>query len=346
MKGTRTFIMASMVSLVAVSGALAQGAGPVIGVSWADFRLDRWKRDQDAIKDVITKAGGSYIWTDAYSSPQAQITDIKKLISEGANALIIIAQAADTILPVVEEAGKRGIPVIGYDRLIETPSAFYVSFDNKDIGRLQARAVFDVMPKGNYVFIKGAQTDPNADLLFAGQMEVLSGAIARGDVKNVGDAYSENWLAASAQRNMEQFLASNKDQIDAVVASNDVTAGGAIAALASRHLVVPVSGQDADAMALNRIALGTQTVSVWKDAGELGKRAAEIAILLARGKTIAEIPGTTVFAEGPRKTKMKALLLKSVPITRDNLNLVIDSQWEAKEVVCRNVPKATVKACD
>ncbi len=137
--------------------------------------------------------------------------------------------------------------------------------------------MFKVKPEGNYVFIKGSGADPNADFLFAGQMEVLKEAIDAGKIKNVGEAYTDGWLPANAQKNMEQFLTANDNKVDAVVASNDGTAGGVVAALTAQGLAgsVPVSGQDGDHAALNRIALGTQTVSVWKDARELGKKAAK-----------------------------------------------------------------------
>jgi len=237
--------------------------------------------------------------------------------------------------------------VIGYDRLIENRNAFYITFDNKEVGRLQARAVFAVKPSGNYAFIKGSSADPNADFLFAGQMDVLKDAIAAGKIRNVGESYTDGWLPANAQRNMEQILTKNNNKVDAVVAANDGTAGGAIAALAAQGMAgaVPVSGQDGDHAALNRIALGTQTVSVWKDARELGRKAAEVALLLADGKKMSEIPGVVKFAGGPRKVEMNALFLTPIPIVKDNLNLVIDAGWIKREEVCQGVKPGTVKVC-
>ena len=121
----------------------------------------------------------------------------------------------------------------------------------------------------------------------------------------MGEAYTDGWLPANAQKNMEQILTKNNNKVDAVVASNDGTAGGAIAALAAQGMAgsVPVSGQDGDHAALNRVALGTQTVSVWKDARELGKQAAEIAALLADGKKMTEFPGSWSSAAAPRKSR-------------------------------------------
>jgi D-xylose transport system substrate-binding protein len=261
--------------------------------------------------------------------------------------LIVLAQDASAIAPAVQEAIDEGIPVVGYDRLIENPRVFYITFDNKEVGRMQARAVFARRPRGNYAFIKGSSTDPNADFLFAGQIEVLRDAIAAGAIRNVGEAYTDGWLPANAQRNMEQILTKNNNNVDAVVASNDGTAGGAIAALAAQGMAgsVPVSGQDGDHAALNRIALGTQTVSVWKDARALGKKAAEIALLLADGKKISDIPGAVKFNGGPRKVEMNSLFLTPIPITRDNLDVVIDAGWIRRDEVCQGVKPGTVKVC-
>ena len=211
-----------------------------------------------------------------------------------------------------------------------------------------AREILKVKPEGTYVFIKGSGADPNANFLFPGSMEVLKPAIDSGKIKNVGEAYTDGWLPANAQRNMEQFLTKNNNKVDAVVAANDGTAGGAIAALAAQGLAgsVPVSGQDADKAALNRVALGTQTVSVFKDARELGRNAAEIAMQLAGGKKLTEITGAQTWNEGPKKQAMTAVFLTPVPITKDNLNVVIDAGWVDKDVVCQGVPKGRVKVCD
>jgi D-xylose transport system substrate-binding protein len=212
---------------------------------------------------------------------------------------------------------------------------------------MQAQAVFAVKPEGNYAFIKGSSADPNADFLFSGQMEVLKDAIDSGKIKKVGEAYTDGWLPANAQKNMEQILTANDNKVDAVVASNDGTAGGAIAALAAQGLAgsVPVSGQDGDHAALNRIALGTQTVSVWKDARELGKNAAKIAAELADGKKMSDIPNVQDF-KTPGGNTVKSVFLTPVPITKDNLNVVIDAGWISKDEVCAGVKAGSVAACN
>jgi D-xylose transport system substrate-binding protein len=339
-------LAAAALSLCFVAAAHAKGK--LIGVSWSNFQEERWKIDEAAMKAAIAAAGDKYISADAQSSAQKQLADIESLIAQHANALIVLAQDAAAVAPAVQKAIDEGIPVIGYDRLIENPNAFYITFDNKEVGRMQARGVLAAKPSGNYAFIKGSSADPNADFLFAGQMQVLKPAIDSGAIKNAGEAYTDGWLPANAQRNMEQILTKNNNKIDAVVASNDGTAGGAIAALAAQGLAgaVPVSGQDGDHAALNRVALGTQTVSVWKDARELGKKAAEIAALLAAGKAMNEIPGVTTFSGGPKRVAMHALLLTPIPVTKDNLGVVIDAGWIKKDEVCRGVKPSTVKACE
>lgn len=319
----------------------------VIGVSWSNFQEERWKTDEAAIKAAVEAAGDKYISADAQSSASKQLTDVESLISQGANALIILAQDSSAIGPAVEKAVAEGIPVIAYDRLIENKDAFYITFDNKEVGRLQAKGVLAVKPEGNYAFIKGNSADPNADFLFSGQIEVLKEAIDAGKIKNVGEAYTDGWLPANAQKNMEQILTANDNKVDAVVASNDGTAGGAIAALQAQGLAgtVPVSGQDADFAALNRIALGTQTVSIWKDSRDLGKNAAEIATALADGKKMEEIPGVQKFNGGSQGIELNSVFLKPVAITKDNLNVIIDAGWVKKDVVCQGVAAGTVDAC-
>ncbi|CUX58665.1 MULTISPECIES: D-xylose ABC transporter substrate-binding protein [Agrobacterium] len=340
-------LLAGTAVLVSLHTA-AIAADLVVGVSWSNFQEERWKTDEAAIKSALDTAGAKYISADAQSSAAKQLTDVESLISQGANALIILAQDSDAIGPAVEKAVAEGIPVVGYDRLIENKNAFYITFDNKEVGRLQAAEVFKVKPEGNYVFIKGSSSDPNADFLFAGQQEVLKAAVDAGKIKNVGEAYTDGWKPENAQKNMEQFLTKNNNKVDAVVASNDGTAGGAIAALAAQGMAgsVPVSGQDADFAALNRVALGTQTVSVWKDSRELGKEAAGIALSLAGGKKMTEIKGVTAFDGGPKKVTMQSVFLKPIAITKDNLGTVIDAGWIKKETACQGVKAGSVKACN
>ncbi|MFS2168040.1 substrate-binding domain-containing protein, partial [Variovorax sp. Varisp62] len=171
-------------------GALAQ---TVVGVSWSNFQEERWKTDEAAIKAQLEKLGAKYISADAGGSPEKQLGDIEGLMSKGAKALIVLAMDKDAILPAITKATRQKVPVVAYDRLIEAPGVFYITFDNVEVGRMEAREVFKVKPKGNYVIIKGSPSDPNADFLRAGQQEVLDAAIKKGDIKIVGDEYTDGW---------------------------------------------------------------------------------------------------------------------------------------------------------
>jgi len=314
-------------------------AQTVVGVSWSNFQEERWKTDEKAVKDQLAKLGGSYVSADAGGSPEKQLADIDGLIAKGAKALIILAMDKDAIVPALGKARARNIPVVAYDRLIEQPGVFYITFDNREVGRMQARAVLAAKPKGNYVMVKGSPTDPNADFLRAGQQDVLADALKKGDIKIVGEEYTEGWKPEVAQKNMEQILTRNGNKVDAVVASNDGTAGGVVAALSARGLRgVPVSGQDGDHAALNRVATGSQTVSVWKDARDLGREAATAAMALAAGKAVE---GAKTWSDGEKKVPMQAIFLKAVPITRDNLDVVVKAGHIRKEELCRGVDKAT-----
>ncbi len=324
------------VAVLTVVGGTAFAKSLTVGVSWSNFQEERWKTDEAAMKGQLEKLGAKYISADAQADSSKQISDVENLIARGCNALIILAYDSDAISPAIARAKAEGIPVVGYDRLIEDPYAFYLTFDNKEVGRMQARAVFKVKPEGNYVFIKGSSTDPNADFLHEGQLEVLKEAMDAGKIKNVGEQYTDGWKPEVAQKNMEQILTANNNKVDAVVASNDGTAGGVVAALTAQGMegITPVSGQDGDHAALNRVARGTQTVSVWKDARELGKAAANIAVALAKGE---KVDNATKWAGGPKGIEMDSILLKPVPVTMDNLNNVIDAGWVEKQVVCQGV---------
>ncbi|MDP1576062.1 MAG: substrate-binding domain-containing protein, partial [Cypionkella sp.] len=226
---TKALLLATTV--LAGLTTMAQAADMKVCVSWSNFREERWKTDEAAIKGALDAAGAAYISADAQTSATKQLADIEGLITQGCNALIVLAQDSASIGPALDAAADAGIPVVGYDRMIDDPRAFYLTFDNVEVGRMQARAVLAAMPKGRYVMIKGSPVDPNADFLRGGQQEVLQAAIDAGDITIVAEAYTDDWQPANAQKNMEQILTEADNGVDAVVASNDGTAGGVVAAL-------------------------------------------------------------------------------------------------------------------
>jgi len=326
------------------SAALAQDA-LTVGVSWSNFQEERWKTDEAAIVAALEAAGATYVSADAQSSTAKQLADIESLIAQGVDALIILAQDSQAIGPAMQAAADNNIPVIAYDRLIEDTNAFYITFDNVEVGRMQAREVLAAAPEGNYVMIKGSNTDPNADFLRGGQQEVLQAAIDSGAITIVGETYTDGWLPANAQRNMEQILVEVGNDVDAVVASNDGMAGGVVAALAAVGLDgIPVSGQDGDHAALNRVALGTQIVSVWKDSRELGRVAGEVAAALAGGTAMADVAGSAVFST-PGGNDVNSILIAPVPVTKANLSVVVDAGWIPLDVLCQGVAAGSAAPC-
>ncbi|MEC7965482.1 MAG: substrate-binding domain-containing protein, partial [Pseudomonadota bacterium] len=131
----------AMASVLALSSAGAWAADLTVGVSWSNFQEERWKTDEAAIVGALEAGGAEYISADAQSSSSKQLSDVESLIAQGVDALIILAQDAQAIGPAVQAAADEGIPVIAYDRLIEDDRAFYLTFDNVEVGRLQAQAV-------------------------------------------------------------------------------------------------------------------------------------------------------------------------------------------------------------
>ena len=335
MKKTIIAMMAAGLAL-GVATAPVMAKGKTIAVSWKTFQEERWKTDDAAIKAVVEAAGDKYITSDAQGSAQKQAADIEGLIAQKPDVIMVVAFDSDAILPSIKKISDAGIKSIAYDVQFEDPNALYVTFDNVGVGRLMAKEILKVKPKGNYAFIKGDKGDPNATFLFMGQMEVLGPSIKSGKIKNVCETFTDGWKPDNAQKNMEQCLTSTKNKVDAVVSENDGMASGVVAALKAQGMAgkVPVSGQDGDKAALNRVATGMQTVSVWKDSRALGKVAAEAAVAMANGTPMDKLKGISKFKDGKKKVEMTAILLPPNPITKANLGDVIKAGWISKEEAC------------
>ena len=333
--------------VASVPASAGGAAGCVVGVSWNNYQEERWaKWDEPAIKSELAAAGAVYISNDAKSSAATQTTNIENLISQKAKVLIILSQDSTAIKSSIATASAANIPVIGYDRLIDDAKTFYVSFDNVEVGRMQAREVFKAVPKGNYVFIMGDKGDANAKFLRGGQDEIIKAAVTSGAIKNVGETNTDGWKPENAQTEMEQILTTQGNKVDAVLSENDGMAGGVVAALKAQGLdgKVAVSGQDGDAAALNRVALGTQVVDVWKDSRMLGKAAADAAIQLCGGTAIDKLAGAAPFTT-PSGTVVNSVLLKADPITKANLGDVLTAGWITKDVLCKGVTGTAPAGC-
>jgi len=337
-------ILAATVSVAALA-TTANAEGKMIGVSWSNFQEERWKTDEAAMKASIEANGDTYISADAQASASKQLSDVESLIAQGADALIILSVDSGAVGAAVDKAAAEGIPVLGYDRLIEDNRAFYLTFDNKEVGRVIARSIKAAVPEGNYAIIKGDPGDPNALFLLEGMMDVIGADVDAGKIKIVGEAFSDGWKPDNAQKNMEQILTANNNNVDAVLSENDGMAGGVIAALQAQGLAIPVSGQDGDHAALNRVARGTQNTSVWKDARQLGQAAGNIAAALADGVAMDAIDGAVSWSGGAKGVEMNAIFLAPTPIDKTNINVVIDAGHIAKEKVCEGA-MAGVTGCE
>ncbi len=325
---TRRSVLSSLVSgamlaTLALAAPLAQASKdhPVIGFSIDDLRLERWARDRDYFVAAAQKLGAKVSVQSADASEARQISQIENLISRGVDVIVIVPFNSKALGNVVAEANKAGIKVVSYDRLILDANVdAYISFDNKKVGELQAQGVYDVRPKGNYFLLGGAPTDNNAKMLREGQLQVLKPAIDRGDIKIVGQQWVPEWSPSAALSIIEDALTANNNKIDAIVASNDATAGGAIQALAAQHLAgkVPVSGQDADLAAVKRVIAGTQTMTVYKPLKLIASEAAKLAVQLAK----AEKPAYNMQYDNGKK-KVDTVLLQPTLLTKSNVDIVV-----------------------
>jgi len=303
-----------------------------IGLLMDDVQQERWQRDRDLFVARAKELRADVLVRSADLDQEKQIQQAEELLKEGVKVLVVVPHDAEKAAVIVETAKKQNVPVISYDRLIRNADVdLYVSFDNVKVGEMQARYLLDRAPKGNYLLIGGAQTDNNAKLLREGQMKVLEPAIKRGDVRIVGDYWADNWEAAPAEKHTEATLKKVRNNLVAVVASNDVTAGGVVRALEQQKLAgkVLVSGQDAELPAVRRVIAGTQAMTVYKRITPLARTAARAAVDLADGD---KVDGTSTVDNG--KKAVPALLLDGISVDKENLEAtVVADGFHKKEAV-------------
>ncbi|MDT3606755.1 D-xylose ABC transporter substrate-binding protein [Cronobacter dublinensis] len=258
-----------------------------IGMAIDDLRLERWQKDRDIFVSKAESLGAKVFVQSANGNEETQMSQIENMINRGVDVLVIIPYNGQVLSNVVAEAKREGIKVLAYDRMINNADIdFYISFDNEKVGEIQAQSLVEKVPQGNYFLMGGSPVDNNARLFRDGQMKVLKPFIDSGKIKVVGDQWVDGWLPENALKIMENALTANNNKIDAVVASNDATAGGAIQALSAQGLAgkVAISGQDADLAGIKRIMAGTQTMTVYKPITQLANTAAEVAVELGNDK--------------------------------------------------------------
>lgn len=282
--------------MMAVSGCSQKQGGEAkddtvkIGLSFSDFATARWPREQALMTKLANEKGAQVISQVANGDAKLQNDQIENMVLQGVDVLIIIAQDGGAQATAVDQAVEAGVKVISYDRLIKSPNvSCYISFDNVEVGRTQARGILKVVDKGKFVLLGGSPTDNNATLFRQGQMEVLQPLIDKGDIKVVADQWVESWDPANALKIMENILTAQNNDIDAVVASNDGTALGALQAMKAQGLAgnVPISGQDATAAGCKSIVEGELTMTVFKDIRKLTPMAIDMAIAMAKDEEVS-----------------------------------------------------------
>ena len=278
------------VGLVAALTAHASKEKPIIGLSLDTLKEERWQRDRDNFIAEATKLGAEVVVQSANSDDTRQVRDIESLISRGVDVLVVVPHNGAAMSRAMKSAKEAGVPVIAYDRLIlNSDIAVYLSFDNVKVGELQANWALQHLPADKplrLVRIYGAPTDNNAKLFKQGQDNVLAPLIKSGRVQVVAEDWALDWKPENAKKIMNAAIAKIGHDFDAVIVSNDGTAGGAIQALLEEGLAGQklVTGQDADLAACQRIMRGTQSMTVFKPVAKLATLTARTAVAIAKGE--------------------------------------------------------------
>jgi D-xylose transport system substrate-binding protein len=302
----------------------AKQARPLIGLSMDTLKEERWQVDRDLFLERAKALGVDVLVQSANSDDSVQLTQVQSLITQGVDALVIIPHNGEAMAKAVALAHAAGVPVLSYDRLITGCDLdLYITFDNVKVGELQARFLAERIPEGGklrVVRIYGSKTDNNAVLFKQGQDNVLKPLIEAGKVEVVFGDWAADWKPENAKKIMNAAITKSGPGIDAVLASNDGTAGGAVQALTEEGLAgkVLVTGQDGDLAACQRIVQGTQTMTVYKPIKVLASRAAEAAVRLAKGQSVIARSGID-----NGKGEVPSLLLEIVAVTRENLRETI-----------------------
>lgn len=311
-----------------------------IGFSMDTLKEERWVRDKDAFEKRCKELDAECIVSVANGVAERQASDVDSMLTQNIDVLVIAAKDATQAVSMVDKAKAKGIPVISYDRLINSDKLdLYISHQVPVIGQKMAEYALQKVPKGNYVMIYGAPTDNNAHIMKKAQLAVLQPAIDRGDIKIVAEEYAKDWLRDEALKIMENALTKSNDDVQVVIASNDGTASGAIAALEKKGLAgkVVVTGQDAEKAALQSIAAGNQTMTVYKPIIPLASGAVDAAVKLAKKEPLT---GTTKFMNDKINKEVTAILLEIVSVDKDNMmDTIIKDGFQTYDEVYKFVPE-------
>ncbi len=315
------------------TGAAAAHGGPIrIGFSMDTLKEERWQRDKRLVEQRAKEVGAALDVQVANGDDAVQTKQADNMLTKGVDVLIVAPHNGEIAASIVEAAHRKGVPVISYDRLIRDSDVdLYLSHQVQRIGEMQGDYALKHAPKGSYVLIGGSPTDYNAILLRKGQMDVLKSAIDRGDIKVISEQFAREWKAEEALRITEDALTRTGNKIQAIVASNDGTAGGAISALEAAGLAgkVLVTGQDAQKDAVQRIVKGTQTMTIYKPIKPLAFGAVDAAIKLARKQ-----PVETRDKINNGKKDVPAILIEAIVVDKSNVDSTVikDGYFTREEI--------------
>lgn len=310
--------------LALAATAFASKEKPVIGLSLDTLKEERWQRDRDTFIAEAEKLGATVLVQSANSDDTTQVRNVESLISRQVDVLVIVPHNGAAMTRAVKSANEAKIPVVSYDRLILNASIdYYLSFDNVKVGEAQAGYIASRLPKdrkARIVRLYGAPTDNNAKMFKQGQDNVLNPLIAAGKVEVVHEDWALDWKPENGKKIMNAALTKAGRNIDAVVASNDGIAGGAIQALIEDGLAgkVLVTGQDADLAACQRIQRGTQAMTVYKPLKNLASSAAQIAVEVAKGNK----PTATGTLDNGAK-QVPSIFEKVISVDKSNLEATV-----------------------
>ena len=337
---TRAFIICLLAAVFLGCGTGSREKRIRIGFAMDTLKEERWQRDKDAFEAKCRELNADCRITVADNKADRQASDVDNLLTQGIDVLVIAPHDATQAASMVDKAKAQGVPVISYDRLINSDKIdVYVSHQVPVIGRKIAEYALKDKPKGNYVMVYGASTDNNAVIMKKEELAVLKPSVDKGDIKIVAEQFIDDWKPELAMNFAENTLTNNDDNIQAFVVSNDGMAGGVISALEKRGLAgkVLVTGQDAGLEALQNIATGRQTMTVYKPIVPLASKAVESAIKLAKKEPLQTEP----FMNDAIQKQIPAILLEVTAVDKSNLmDTVIKDGYAKFDDVYKNVPEA------
>jgi D-xylose transport system substrate-binding protein len=327
-----------------------KGDDITVGVLLPDKDAKRWEQfDYPIIKKKIaelTKNKGVTKYANAEKDPETQITQLEEMVADKVDIIIVTAVDSKSIASAVQTADKAGIPVIAYDRLAEGPIDGYVSFDNELVGQVQGRALVEELGNSaanKIVMMNGSVSDPNAAMFRDGALSELQ------DNVTISETYdTTDWDPKVAKVNMQKAVSKlGLDNIDAVYAANDGIAGAVIDVLKTAGVskVPPVTGQDADLDAVQRIVAGDQYMTVYKSFPLEANAAAEMAVAKVQGRSIEFDALAKDSVDSPTTKKIPSQLVPPVALTKDNIeDTVIDDEIYTVKQICTSDYKADCNA--